>query len=166
MLKRFSFVSIVLAVSMSFSSCASIINGSKQKITFNSTPSGASITVLNDKKEEVFTGMTPSFAQLKRGKGYFKSAEYTVIVEKKGYGRQKIHLSSSISGWSFGNILVGGLIGLLIVDPISGGMWKLEPKEIDHTFESVALKKGERALFIALKEDVPKKLADKLIKIQ
>jgi len=40
--------------------------------------------------------------------------------------KQKLQLyPPSISGWYWGNILFGGLIGMLIVDPITGAMYKL-----------------------------------------
>jgi hypothetical protein len=31
-----------------------------------------------------------------------------------------------MDGWYIGNILFGGLIGILIVDPLTGAMWKLD----------------------------------------
>jgi hypothetical protein len=34
-------------------------------------------------------------------------------------------VDSELSGWYFGNLLFGGIIGLAIVDPISGKMWTL-----------------------------------------
>jgi len=30
-----------------------------------------------------------------------------------------------MSGWYWGNILIGGLIGMLVVDPLTGAMYKL-----------------------------------------
>lgn len=37
-------------------------------------------------------------------------------------------VSSSINRWQFEDILFGGLIDTLMVDPITGGMWTLEEK--------------------------------------
>ena len=34
-------------------------------------------------------------------------------------------MDSSLSGWYWGNIVFGGLIGMLIVDPATGAMYKL-----------------------------------------
>ena len=31
-----------------------------------------------------------------------------------------------MDGWYAGNILIGGLLGLLIIDPATGSMWKLD----------------------------------------
>jgi hypothetical protein len=38
-----------------------------------------------------------------------------------------------MSGWYIGNILFGGLIGMLVVDPQTGAMYRLEPKSLDAT---------------------------------
>jgi hypothetical protein len=32
-----------------------------------------------------------------------------------------------MDGWYLGNIVFGGLVGLLVVDPLTGAMWKLDP---------------------------------------
>ncbi|MFG0400611.1 hypothetical protein ACF8D8_17535, partial [Pseudomonas sp. zjy_11] len=45
--------------------------------------------------------------------------------KKDGYPDKTIELDSSLSGWYWGNILLGGLIGMLIVDPLTGAMYKL-----------------------------------------
>jgi hypothetical protein len=44
-----------------------------------------------------------------------------------------------VDGWYFGNLLFGGLIGLLIVDPATGAMYKLEPNEINCNLVSSAV---------------------------
>jgi hypothetical protein len=46
-------------------------------------------------------------------------------------------LDSTLSGWYFGNILIGGLIGLLIVDPLTGAMYDLEPENIEQSLTAV-----------------------------
>jgi hypothetical protein len=40
-------------------------------------------------------------------------------------------LDSSVSGWYFGNLAFGGVIGMLIVDPLTGAMYNLTPDKID-----------------------------------
>jgi hypothetical protein len=36
-------------------------------------------------------------------------------------------LTSTIDGWYWGNLLIGGIIGMVFVDPLTGAMWKLDP---------------------------------------
>jgi hypothetical protein len=42
-----------------------------------------------------------------------------------------VNLHSSVSGWYFGNVVFGGLIGMLIVDPLTGAMYNLTPEKIE-----------------------------------
>ncbi len=63
-----------------------------------------------------------------RGEGKVKS--YKIKFSKAGYGDQVVVVRGKLDGWYFGNILFGGLIGMLIVDPITGKMWKLSPYAI------------------------------------
>jgi hypothetical protein len=37
-----------------------------------------------------------------------------------------------LDGWYIGNILLGGLIGMLIVDPISGAMFKIAETDLNY----------------------------------
>ena len=41
-------------------------------------------------------------------------------------------LTKSVSGWVWGNILAGGLIGLA-VDAITGGLYNLSPEQVQAT---------------------------------
>jgi hypothetical protein len=62
---------------------------------------------------------------LNRSAGYFKGGSYTIRISKDGYRDQNLQIQSSINGWYIGNIIFGGLIGWVIVDPITGAMYSL-----------------------------------------
>lgn len=47
-----------------------------------------------------------------------------------GYDEKVITLNSRLNGWYFGNLFIGGLVGMLIVDPASGAMYKIDQKDI------------------------------------
>jgi hypothetical protein len=82
------------------------------------------------KGEQIINATTPYTAALDRGVGYFKPAEYRVVVESEGYKTKEVTIKGTVNGWYVGgNILFGGLIGWLIVDPITGAMYNL-PKEV------------------------------------
>jgi heptaprenylglyceryl phosphate synthase len=49
-----------------------------------------------------------------------------------GYQPIDLTLTRSVSGWVWGNIAIGGLIGLA-VDAIDGGMYKLSPDQLSAT---------------------------------
>ena len=105
--------------------CASIISGSDTPVSIASEPAGAHFEVRDNTGRMVHQGMTPNTVTLKNGAGYFKAAEYSILVEKDGHIPQTTNLRPSINGWYWGNILVGGLIGILGVDPATGAMYKL-----------------------------------------
>lgn len=108
--------------------CASIVSKSKWPVTFKSDPSGAEVVISDENGKEVNRGTTPATITLPAKRGYFASETYQVSLELNGYRENKGIIKADMNGWYFGNILFGGLIGLLVVDPLTGAMWKL-PKE-------------------------------------
>lgn len=110
------------------SGCASIFNGTTQPIAFSSAPEGASMTITNRAGEAVHAGTTPSTVTLKRGAGYFKSEAYTVKMKKDGFADLSQQVDGQVSGWYIANIMLGGLLGMLIIDPATGGMYSFPDK--------------------------------------
>ncbi len=109
--------------------CGSIMNGSTQNMSIHATPSDATIQLLSSQGALITESKGSLFYDLKRSNGFFDGADYNLKISSKGYQEQIIPLVSSASGWYIaGNIVFGGLIGWLIVDPASGGMWALEAK--------------------------------------
>lgn len=77
---------------------------------------------------------------LEKKKGYSSGKKYDVRILKEGYDEKIVTVDTKVGGWYVGNILFGGLIGLLIVDPATGAMWTLDTNEVNVTFN--ALKQG------------------------
>ncbi len=120
---------IVLALVFT-ASCATIFSDKSYPVSVNSVPSEATFTVSNRAGQEVQSGTTPQVVTLKASSGYFKRETYTIVLSKDGFEDNVYTISSSVDGWYWGNILFGGLIGMLIVDPLTGAMYKL-PDRID-----------------------------------
>ena len=95
--------------------CASIIHGTTQEIGITSIPIDAEVTV-----DGGTVGRTPVIADLSRKNQHF------VTIELDGYMPYETTITKSASGWVWGNIVFGGLIGLA-VDAISGGFYTLSP---------------------------------------
>ncbi|WP_276962307.1 hypothetical protein [Bacteroides graminisolvens] len=149
------------------SSCASIVSKSKYPITINSRPSDAKITITDKKGVTVFSGLTPAMLKLDAGAGFFSKARYQVTFEKDGYVSRTVPVNFKLDGWYFGNILFGGLIGLLIVDPATGAMYKIDTEFLNETLEKenggVSAKSNElRILDI---NDIPAEWKEKLVAI-
>ena len=106
-------------------SCASIVSGSSYAVSINSAPSGAEVTVIDEDGRTIHKGVTPYLITLRAGSAFFNRATYTLKASHPDYLMTTQALNASIDGWYFGNILFGGLIGILIVDPLTGAMWRL-----------------------------------------
>ncbi|HEU5289182.1 MAG TPA: PEGA domain-containing protein [Cyclobacteriaceae bacterium] len=126
-MKKIIIGSIIIVTGM-LSSCASIVHGNVQTIDFTSQPKGARIII--DGSEY---GVTPSSIPLKRS-GRFKGEistkkEYAVKIELDGYYPYEIKIKREMDAWFLGNIIFGGLIGI-IIDASSGAMYKLTPDQV------------------------------------
>src|SRR5687768_10364969 len=99
------------------SGCASIVSGTRQTVTIKSNPEGAQATFYNKKGETIASQPTPCTVLLKR------SGSYTLKIEKPEYAPFETKMTRTINGWYFGNVVLGGLIGIVIVDPITGAMF-------------------------------------------
>lgn len=107
--------------------CASILSKSDYPVVISSKPDGASFTIRNKSGEVVSNGQTPISVVLKAGSGYFKGEEYEVEFTKPGYRPFKTKIIRNMDNWYlFGNFIFGGLIGWVIVDPLTGAMWSLD----------------------------------------
>jgi hypothetical protein len=130
---------IAVASILIMTSCASIVSKSSWPITINSSPSEAKISIKDKKGVEIYTGSTPATLKLKSGSGFFSKARYQVTFEKVGYEKKVVPVEFKLNGWYFGNIIFGGPIGLLIIDPATGAMFKLETEFLNETLtKSVA----------------------------
>lgn len=129
---------LVLAIALS--GCATIIKGTNQDISIQSNPSKASVTIKTSGGIEVFSGTTPASAKLSKKK------EYVVTVKMDGYKESTVMVNQSFEAWTIGNILCGGVIGL-IIDAVDGAMWKLEPDQIMVTMATASLENGETRLY-------------------
>lgn len=136
-----------VAAMVGLQGCASIVGNSRYPVAVNSAPDGAAFEVTDKSGQVVHTGFTPSTVTLKSGKGYFTGQTYTLRFKKEGYPDTSVKLDSSLSGWYWGNLLIGGVIGLLIVDPITGAMYKLpEGVSADLGKPIAATSKGELSI--------------------
>ncbi len=118
-------ISTVMATTL-LTGCATIVSKSDYPVKIQSQPTNAEFVIKNRAGEIVSKGLTPKVVVLKAGAGYFKGEKYTITFKKQGLPTQSILLDSTLDGWYIGgNFLFGGLIGHLIVDPLTGAMYKL-----------------------------------------
>lgn len=120
MKKAFKIIAILLCP-IFLLGCATIVSGRSQKISVNTNPDEATITVngMAQKSPCSFTldRTTPS---------------YQVKIEKVGYKTVTLTIKRGINGWIFGNIIFGGIIGI-VIDCASGSVYSFSPSEIEQS---------------------------------
>ena len=124
-LKRLIGVVSFLVISAMIAGCATIMQGTTQEIGISSTPTGATVKINNQVK-----GKTPIILDLKRKNNHI------VTIELPGYMPYEATFTKSVSGWVWGNIVFGGLIGL-VVDFAAGGIYKLTPTEVKAVLQEI-----------------------------
>ncbi|MFP1683608.1 hypothetical protein ACLD0W_13930 [Alloalcanivorax sp. C16-1] len=116
-----------LAVAIQLSGCASIVSDSSYSVSLQSSPERANYVVTNQRSgKRIAAGVTPAMISLPAKNGFFSGAKYQVTFEHEGFNSSTVPLNASMDGWYWGNIVFGGLLGILIVDPATGAMWKLD----------------------------------------
>lgn len=115
---------LVVAASL-FSGCATIVSHNRWPVAISSSPVGAAITITNRMGSPVYTGVTPAAVVLKSGSSFFKREMYKINFTLPGYSPTTTMLEADVNGWYFGNLLFGGAIGMLIVDPATGSMYRI-----------------------------------------
>ncbi|WP_310595523.1 PEGA domain-containing protein [Flavobacterium sp.] len=136
---RKTIISSTLAIALLTSSCATIISGSKQNVKFDSNPSTATIYI-----DEVEVGKTPFEIKLAR------KSEHSVMIKLDGYQTYETKLTKKFNAWYIGNILFGGLIGV-IIDPITGAIYNLTPDQINAQMnKGTAFKNNGKDVYVAV----------------
>lgn len=99
-------------------SCATIMHGTRQTIGISSNPSDALVTV-----DGRYCGKTPLRVDLKRNENH------TIRIELDGYSPYEVICTRQMSAWVFGNVVFGGVPGL-VIDCLTGGIYRLTPEQI------------------------------------
>lgn len=122
------------AAAILLSGCASICSKSKYNVTISTNTPEAKITVRDPSSGMVlFEGQSPLSIRLKASESFFGSADYLCEVKANGKKRYR-SISAELDPWVFGNIIFGGLIGL-VVDGATGAMYKLDNNYYVHFYE-------------------------------
>lgn len=109
----------VLLIAIVLSGCGTVMHGKTQNVIIETDPSNA--VAKTDDGQSV---TTPGTLVLKREK-----KSYSIIVEKEGFEPASTAIEREVSWWLAGNIVAGGIIGL-IVDFVTGGAYDLDPERV------------------------------------
>lgn len=164
---QMSWLSMLSCLLLLVASCASIVGKSAYPVAISSQPDQADIGITDETGKAIFTGKTPTTVTLNTKAGYFRGKDYTVTFTKPGYATHTAQIRRGVSGWYIaGNLFFGGLIGWLIVDPLTGAMWTLDEQTTATLSPQTSLQNSEATLQVVLLEAVPDSLRAKLVKVQ
>jgi len=113
-----SAILVIVSLSLIMSGCATIVNGTSQKIQVTSDPADA--TILVDEKSSY---TTPVKLRLERRR------DHTLVFSREGYESQTIKLLHVISEAVAGNTLCWGPLGW-VFDICAGTQYKLQPSPV------------------------------------
>jgi hypothetical protein len=156
----------VIIALLLLSNCATIVSKSSYPVTVNSNPQGLVFLVTDTHTGAVVSqGKTPQQVTLKAGAGYFKGATYRFDIKNGSKTIATQELTSTLDGWFLGNIIFGGPLGLLIIDPLTGAMYKL-PESVTVGAPTIAtIEQNGNMLQIASIDSLAPEQRAKLIKI-
>jgi len=161
-----SLAMLAIAAPSLFSGCATIVSKTAYPVYIHTTPAGADISITDKKGKEVYKGQSPAHVKLNSGAGFFAKAEYQVKISSPGFTEKVVPINYKINGWYFGNLLLGGVIGMLIVDPATGAMWKIADPVVDETLvKSTATTSTNPTLNIVDIKDVSKEVKSQLVRV-
>jgi PEGA domain len=123
-LVRIAVLSALVALA-ALSGCATMMAGGPDRLPVSTNPAGAAVFVDNAQ-----VGQTPLMVSLDRAK---PKAE--IRLELQGFAPVIITREKSVNGWVFGNLLFGGLIGL-IIDSANNNTSKFDDSPISIGFGS------------------------------
>jgi hypothetical protein len=145
--------------------CASIVSKSNWPVAFDTNPSGAEVVIRDISGAVVHRGTTPTSARLRSGGGYFSAARYDVEATLEGYQVGRGSVLAELNGWYFGNLGFGGLVGFLVVDPLTGAMYKLPSHYMLNLHTPGAAAAADCAVQFVSIHDLPEELRDALIPV-
>lgn len=155
----------VLILTLIVCSCSSIVSKSEYAVAINSAPDSATFKITNRNGFAIQSGVTPSTITLKASSGYFKGETYTIELSKEGFQPKTYTLNSSVDGWYFGNIIFGGLLGMLVIDPATGAMYKL-PSEVMISLDPAITADMQESFTIATIESLTEAQRQRLVLLQ
>jgi len=108
-------VAALAALGVGVSGCATVIKGTSQSVAITTPPTEGAQCVLPS-KEENWQITSPGVATVQKSK-----EDIQVRCEKPGWQTATATIPSNFQGWTLGNLLIGGVIGVG-VDAATGAM--------------------------------------------
>jgi hypothetical protein len=120
---KIGIVAVITALAMAASGCASIVKGSSETIAIRTTPANGAVCTLSNGRG-TWRVSAPGRVRVKRS-----ADDMDVTCKSLGYTDATGTISSDFQTWTLGNLLIGGLVGL-VVDWSTGAI-----NDYEHRFD-------------------------------
>jgi uncharacterized protein YceK len=112
---KFTALAAVAALGIALSGCATVIKGTTQSVAITTPPTEGATCTLSS-KEGNWQVTSPGVARVQKSK-----EDIQVSCQKPGWQTATATIPSNFQGWTLGNLLIGGVIGVG-VDAATGAM--------------------------------------------
>ncbi|MBD2547858.1 hypothetical protein [Planktothricoides raciborskii] len=127
--------------------CASIVSGPSW-LEMETNPANVDVTLVGVENGSEKKLVTPFKVELDR------STDYRLTVETENYRSEEIYIDRKINGWFWGNILLGGPLGM-VIDYATDSMWKHNQSLIALDLTSLSTAPDEIELKVPVKLEYP-----------
>ena len=151
---RMTWAAVGIGFALLTTGCATITKGTQQTVTIATDPSGASCEMTRDAKPLAVVNPTPGSIPIEKARG-----SIAILCKKATFKDASGVLASEFQAMTFGNIILGGLIGIA-VDAASGAMHEY-PAMVTITLEPeiFATAADRDAFFDKLKAELTREVA-------
>lgn len=115
---------VILLPILLLTGCASIFSGGPSLLKIMTNPEDAKVTIKGLNNVERITQKTPCAVSLS------KASDYSVVIELAGYQSEEIYIRRGTNGWFWGNLFLGGIVGM-IIDYSTSNMYEHQPSTIN-----------------------------------
>lgn len=120
----------ILVITLVTSGCATIFNWHHKGTVHIVSSQPNTIVEVYNRGQYVGSLLAPFNYEIRSSPGYFKRAAYEFKFVKEGFESVAERRQARFSAWYWWNILLGGAVGMLIVDPLSGSMYWIDTSPI------------------------------------
>lgn len=114
-LSKKTLMGLCLCIPFFLLGCATICGGPSW-LSMETNPKNIEVKITGLQNGEEMTKVTPFKIELSR------NSDYKIVVQTPHYKSEEVILRRNVTGWFWGNILIGGIFGIAI-DGLSGNMW-------------------------------------------
>lgn len=117
---------LISLMSPALSGCATLVSDRSYQVTVDNAAGPTYFSVIDRDNKVVQSGVTPQQVTLRTSVGPFRPAKYRVVYASTS-GVHEQPLDPDINWWTAGNIVIGGVPGV-VIDAASGALWRLDDR--------------------------------------